>query len=410
MTTEMTVRPNGSEIVRQEFGVVQSQQQLETASAAVAARERAAVEARYIVALQRPRNVEQFRVRLEQDCKRPGFALKAEYAKPIGKKWNARTQENEDQYAYGPSIRFIEAALQHYGNVYPEVVTVYDSQAMRICRVSVTDLEANITYSTEVQITKVVERKGKNTARKNQPPQWEPPAGRILVGEGRPNSYGDMTYPVVATDDEVLIKQNALLSKALRTNAQRLLPWDIVERCMEIARQTRATEDAQDPEAAKRRVVDAFASIGVEPVDLEAWLGHALNKPLVPAEREQLLKIHAAIKDGETTWDDVMSEKSETGSREQQEEMLKQKLAAVEAEKQRQQQQDNPPQQTNNGSEEKAGDVRPGETEQIATASGTSSEIPPTPGPGLSAQEQVLGRPQMPPTGRNRRMFGGDGQ
>lgn len=336
-STEITVRPTHEvQNIRDEFGATQSIAHHETAAMAVAEREKAAVQARYIVAERRPRNLEQFRVRLEESCRRPSFAAKVEFAKPIGKEQD-KSGNWVDKYAYGPTIRFIEVALQAYGNVFPEVSTVYDSPMLRICRVSVTDLESNICYATEVSISKQVERKGKKVGNgKNQ--KWEPPASRIIISE-RLNSYGDPTYTVVATDDEVLVKQNALLSKALRTNAQRLLPWDIVERCMQIAKDTLNAEHAQDPDASKRRLVDAFVSIGVEPVDLEAWLGHSLNKPLVPAEREKLLAIHAAIKDGETTWETVMEEKAQTGSDELQAEVLKRKLAEAEQFKQSQQKQ-----------------------------------------------------------------------
>jgi hypothetical protein len=334
-TTELAVRPSAQLVTREEFGATNLQTHVETAAMAVAEREKAAVQARYIIAERRPRNIEQFRVRLEESCRRPSFAAKVEFAKPIGKEQDDNgTWVNK--YAYGPTIRFVEVALQAYGNVFPEVTTVFDSETLRICRVSVTDLESNICYATEVAVTKQVERKGKKEGNgKNA--KWQPPAGRIVLGE-RINSYGDPTYTVLATDDEVLVKQNALLSKALRTNAQRLLPWDIVERCMQLAKDTLANEHAQDPDAAKRRLVDAFTTIGVEPIDLEAWLGHSLNKPLVPAEREQLLKIHAAIKEGETTWQDVMSEKAETGSEQLQQEVLSRKLAELEAGRTQQQQ------------------------------------------------------------------------
>jgi hypothetical protein len=389
-TTEITIRPNGQQLVtREEFGTANLQTHVETAASAVAEREKAAVQARYIVAERRPRNLEQFRVRLEESCRRPSFAAKVEYAKPLGQKWNPTKGAMEDQFAFGPTIRFIEVALQAYGNVFPEVSTVFDSQMLRICRVAVTDLESNICYATEVSITKQVERKGKKNAKGGKNITWEPPAGRLVLSE-RLNSYNEPTYTVVATDDEVLVKQNALLSKALRTNAQRLLPWDIVERCMQIAKETLDNEHAEDPDAAKRRMVDAFTSIGVEPVDLESWLGHSLNKPLVPAERQKLLAIHAAIKDGETSWKEVMEEKTETGSAELQDEIRNRKVAEAEKFKAAQQQQkkDNPNQQSQ-GSGSNSATAETGETEGVHP-SGTSDEIPAASTPGLIDEQQGM--------------------
>ena len=56
----------------------------ETASSSVAARAKAEVEARAIVALQRPRSVNQFRIGLLESCRRSRFAETARYSKPVG--------------------------------------------------------------------------------------------------------------------------------------------------------------------------------------------------------------------------------------------------------------------------------------------------------------------------------------
>lgn len=397
-TQEVTLHRPGQMIAREGFGETQLQTHVETAAMAVAEREKAAVQARYIIAERRPRNIEQFRVRLEESCRRPSFAEKVEYAKPVGKKWNPRKGEMEDQFAYGPTIRFIEVALQAYGNVFPEVSTVFDSEMLRICRVSVTDLESNICYATEVSITKQVERKGKKEG-KGPNAKVSPPEGRVLLSE-RVNSYGDPVWTVIATDDEVLVKQNALLSKALRTNAQRLLPWDIVERCMQLARETLAKKDAQDPDAAKRQIIDAFASIGVEPVDLEAWLQHSLNKPIVPANLTRLRAIFQSIRDAETTWEEVMAQKVEAGSEELQDEVRDRKVGeALKFQQQTQQQQK--PQTTENGSGSSPATAGSGETSGVHPG-GTSSEVPPASTPGLISEQQgetlmsVAGETSMP--------------
>lgn len=381
-STEITVRPNGGEVVRQEFGAVQTQAFHETAAAAVAKREESAVQARYIVARNQPRNIEQFRADLLQACLRPTFAEKVEYAKPVGKKWDPEKREQVQQYAFGPTIRFIETALQMFGNVYPEVLTVHESPAARICRVSVTDLQKNITYATEVVIQKTVERKGFKD-RKTQ--EWQPPEGRTVL-DMRLNSFNEPTFLVVATEDETLVKQNALLSKALRTNAQRLLPYDIVEEAILTAKATLQRHDAENPDAAKRRLLDSFMRLGVQPIDIEAFLGKSINKPLVPAEVEMLRALYTAIKDGETTWQAAIEAKESTGSEELQAEVKARKLAEAEAAKKNN---GNPTQQTDGGTEEKQ-DAASGETGEIATQPGTDREIPPasTPGP----DKPVFGR------------------
>ena len=63
----------------------------------------------------------------------------------------------------------------------------------------------------------------------------------------------------------------------------------------------------KDPAAERKRVADAFSGIGVMPRDLEAYLGHPLASTS-PSEMSDLRKIFQAIRDGETTWVQVMDE------------------------------------------------------------------------------------------------------
>ena len=115
----------------------------ETAISASAAQARASVEARFVMALHRPRDIDNVRVRLLKECKRPGFAEVARYSRPIG---NTKIE--------GPSIRFAEAAIRHMGNIDAQAHTIYDSAENRILRVEVTDLETNATYSKEITVRK----------------------------------------------------------------------------------------------------------------------------------------------------------------------------------------------------------------------------------------------------------------
>lgn len=314
------VRQEPGVVMRQEFGASQQTALAETAATAVAAREQAATQARYIVAINNPRSIDTFYQAITKECRRPSFAAKARYSKPVGKQFkDGRWVENK---ATGPTIRFIEAALRCFRNVYPEVTTVYDSPTMRICRVAVTDLESNLTYATEVQITKTVERKGKKDKGVDTPPD-----GRTVLSE-RMNSYGEKTYLVIATDDEVLVKQNALLSKAIRTNAQRLLPGDIVDECMDVVVRVQADEDAKDPDAARRKVIEAFDKLGVSVSDMAAFLGHTTEK-INPKEMEELHGAYNSLRDGDSTWNEIMDARGVTGSEKAQAEVLASKLAAA---------------------------------------------------------------------------------
>lgn len=277
--------------VRSEFGAESRAIVAETASVAAAAQAKAQVEARYVMALQRPRDLDNVRVKLLRECTRPGFAAVARYRKPVG------------QGVEGPSIRFAEAAMRALGNLLPEVSTVYDDRSKRIVRVSLTDLESNLTFSKDVVIEKTVERSFLKT-------------GQEVIAT-RLNSQGKPVHLVHATDDDLLNKENALVSKALRTAALRVLPGDILEECMTKVQETLRAADAADPDAARKKLADAFAAINVQPASLAKYLGHELAT-VSPAELVELRAIYAAIKEGETTWHEALAHK--TGGEEREKE------------------------------------------------------------------------------------------
>lgn len=251
----------------------------ETATAALATQAKAMVEARYVMAMQRPRDLDVVRERLLKECKRPSFAEVARYHKPIGKG------------VEGPSIRFAEAALRCMTNVTIETLTVFDDAEKRIVRVAVTDLEANVPYSQDVTITKTVERRSVKQ-------------GETVIRQ-RLNSKGEPVFLVEATDDDILNKQGALVSKAIRTLGLRLIPGDLQDEAMDAVAETLRNRDAQDPDAAKRRLFDAFSTMGVSAEQLKEYLGHKADV-LNPKELADLRGLFAALRDGETTWREIM--------------------------------------------------------------------------------------------------------
>jgi len=285
----------------QGFGTQSITRANETASTAVAEQARASIEARYVVAMKRPRNLDNVRVKILAECQRPGFAHVARYSKPMGGK-----------KIEGPSIRFAEAALRAMGNVHVETMVVWDDDDKRIFRVSVTDIESNLPYSSDVVVQKTVERSQLKDGQ------------RAL--SSRVNSQNKVTYLVQATDDDILNKQNALISKALRTQALRLLPGDILEEAMDAVLDTQSREDARDPDAAKKKLIDAFARIGVLPDQLAEYLGHDTSQ-VVPAELLDLRAVYSAIQEGETTWRAVLDMRS--GSNEKPTEEAQKAQAAV---------------------------------------------------------------------------------
>lgn len=254
----------------------------ETAATAVAAQAKALVEARYTVALHRPRDLDVVRERLLRECKRPSFAAVARYRKPIG------------AGIEGPSIRFAETAIRCMTNVTVETVTVYDDREKRIVRVMVTDLEANVPYSQDVTIEKTIERRNVKNGDE--------------VLRSRTNSRGEPVHIIVATEDDILNKQNALISKAVRTLGLRLVPGDLIDEAMWQVQQTQKNADAADPDAARLRLYDAFADLGIRVSEIKEYLGHD-GVALTPKELAELRGLYAAIRDGETTWREVMDQR-----------------------------------------------------------------------------------------------------
>lgn len=253
--------------------------------AAVAAAEtaKARIQSAYIMAMQRPRNEDQARVRILEACKRPAFASRVEFSKPVA-----------GRQIKGPSIRFAELALREWSNVISDVQVVHEDEKIRRVKITAIDLETNASFSKEVQVSKTVERRKADD--------------REIVSD-RVNTNGEKVYIVRATDEEIDNKVSAAISKALRNEGLRLIPSDIVDEALDTARATLRNQDARDPAASKKQILDAFAVLGIRPRDLEAYLGHKTDS-LAPAELQDLRGIYRAIKDGEATWADYMSTKN----------------------------------------------------------------------------------------------------
>lgn len=279
-----------NQLVRKDFGGISSQQQ-NAALDALVAKERAMIEARWTMALHRPRHLDNTRQEIMKECNRPGFADVAVYARPVGRKQNEETGAWEQAYVEGLSIRFAEVAVRCMRNLYADTQTIHESDTERLIRVMVTDLETNSTWSRDLSIKKTVERR---YLKKDQK----------AIGQ-RVNSYGDRVYIVEATDDEVGVKEAAAISKAARTLILRLIPGHIQDEAMAICKKIASDRDAKDPDAARNRILDSFASIGVKPSGLEQYLGHS-TETISPGELDRLRKLFPAIHDGEVSWQEVL--------------------------------------------------------------------------------------------------------
>jgi hypothetical protein len=250
---------------------------VEVAASASAALAKATIEAKFVIALQRPRSVLGARAAILEACKRPRFAAGALYRKPVGQ----RTIE-------GLSIRFAEEAVKAWRNVDVSAVTAWEDDERRLVRITVADLESNVSYCDEVILNKTVERSS-------------PKEGQEVLAT-RTNSQGRKVYILRATEDDLFVKVNAAKSKAIRNSGLRLIPGDIIEEATETIKETIA-KGGTDPQAEAKRIADAFAGIGIIPSEIEAYLGCALNA-VSPRQLAELRAIFSAIRDGEASWSD----------------------------------------------------------------------------------------------------------
>jgi hypothetical protein len=249
------------------------------AAVAAAAKEQAVIQAAYIMALRCPRDEADARQKLIKECQRTSFAHTVEYSKPQG-----------GTKVSGPTVRLIEVALRLWKNIASRTSVVYEDAEIRRVQVTVIDYETNTQHVKEIQVPKTVERSDAT--------------GREVLGQ-RVNKQGRPVYRVAATEDEVDQRTASLVSKVIRNEGKRLLPGDLIDEALDTARETRRQHDKTDPDAAKKRVTDGFATINVMPSALAEYLGHTVDT-CSPVEIDDLRLIFQGIRDGLTTWGEVI--------------------------------------------------------------------------------------------------------
>jgi len=262
---------------------------IESAATAAASKAKALVEARYIMAMRNPRNWDQVRQDLLKECRRPSFAdnKSAYYVKPIG------------DGVEGLGIRFVEVAIRCMKNVSVDTEMIFEDDAKEVHRVEVTDLESNVPLGMSVPVSKYVERSR--------------PSDDGTYISVRKNSWGKNVYLVPAKGDDLLNIRGAQISKAMRTLGLRLIPGYLQDEATDIIKKVRLDKAAQDPDAERRKILDAFADINVRAVDLTEYLGHDVAA-CSPAEMVKLRGLYGAIRDGEATWASVMENKADSGA------------------------------------------------------------------------------------------------
>lgn len=276
-------------IVKTRSAVTGEEVEVSAQSSAVGKQIEAEIAARTLVAVQRPRSFDDARVAILRDCERPGFARAAVYSLP------SRSGDGGKRIE-GLSIRFVEAALGHWGNISMTSHVISDDDERRIVRVRVVDMERNVVAERDITVAKRIER------------------SRIKPGQEvlsqRINSKGEIVYVVRATDEEVNQAEARERSRVMRNEGARLLPPDVKEEALTRCRETSRQEDAKDPDTARKKIGDAFADIGLLPSDLALYLGCELRQAS-PAQIADLREVYQGIRDGDVTWSDFLSARAE---------------------------------------------------------------------------------------------------
>jgi hypothetical protein len=297
------VTPKAGAMVRHDASGTSVELRSELGAGALAARERAQVEAAFAIARHAPRDVARARTEVLAMCERLAFAEAAVYERPTGGRRQNAAGKWEDELIQGLSIRFAEDARIRWRNIHTNTIVWSEDDEKRIIRVSATDMESNSGDTVDVVVLKQVERSN--------------PGDRQVLSS-RQNSEGKSVFLCVARPDEVSIKERAESSKARRNLILALLPADLKEAALDACKKTMldaATEAlGKDRKGVRVNVLAAFSRLGVTEVELVAYLGHDLEQ-MTPEQLAGLRMIREALENRETTWDTVFE--ARTGQRPQ---------------------------------------------------------------------------------------------
>lgn len=260
-----------------------------------AAAEKARIESRLVIANRFPRNWDEIRTNLLAAAKRPGFAGR-DGEKTAGCAWYKLPFGDG---AEGFSIRMAEEVLAEMGNIDVVTSTVWEDENTRRIRVTVFDLQKNTDISSEATIEKTVEKKyPKKDNKKNVIPALRT----------RTTADGQTNYIYAADERDMAQKQGAVVSKLMRNAIMRLCPGHIKADLQETILRQRHGEVLDDPIGARKKIIDAFATIGVKPADLNSYLDHDIGSSS-PRELANLRELYDSIKKGEVVWSEEYAQR-----------------------------------------------------------------------------------------------------
>ncbi len=216
------------------------------------------IEGAIVVARRFPRNEDAAYGRVMKSCQRWNFASIARYSYPRG-----------GQQIEGPSVNLAREVARCWTNIRYGCDIVHDDDASRTVRGWAWDVESNTKESQDSTFKKLIYRKKGG---------WQSPDERDL--RELTNKHG------------AICVRNCLLH---------LVPPDLIEEAIRCSKATLEHEAAKDPDEARKKMIRAFAGLGVTVEDLELYLGHPL-KQASPGEISDLRGIWKSISDGNSVW------------------------------------------------------------------------------------------------------------
>lgn len=268
----------------------------ESVSVAAAAQERAQLETAVTLAqMGKPRDYDVVRAKVLSLIEDPAIAELWSYSRPAGRRKNEETGEWEQVIIEGPSVRAAEFVNQAYGKTYVSMRHLHIGRDYVLIAATAYDLENLTAVSSDVMVEKTVERR-------------EPRKGEKVIGR-RQNSSGEEVFVIETNAEQMKTKIAAERSKLFRDNVLRIVPRGLIEEAGEKAKLVLANANAKDPNAAKKKVFDRFASVGVTPDMLKSYLDRSLDV-LTPKDIQELTFIFNGLKQGDFSWNDLLATKA----------------------------------------------------------------------------------------------------
>jgi hypothetical protein len=230
------------------------------------------IQSAIIIAQRFKRNEDSAFQKLMKSASRASFSEDALYSFPRG-----------GSTVSGPSVNMAREAARIWGNIRYGMEVLRDDEESRLIRAFAWDVETNTKVSADDDFSKLIQRKDKATGTT----KWISPDERDLR--------------------ELTNRRGAIL---VRNCILQLLPKDLIEEAMEKVRETLRSGAQADPDASRKNMIVKFGELNITPEMLELKLGHAIGL-CTPDEVAELRTIYASIRDGNSSWTEYTTQKSE---------------------------------------------------------------------------------------------------